>query len=313
VRSHDSDEVIDLDAYRARYAQYKSDPNLQAVHAAAPWFVIWDDHEVDNNYAGMVPEADAPKVDFAARRTAAYRAWWEHQATRLPKPTGNALKIYRTLDWGGLVTLFGLDGRQYRDDQPCGSDDLGGGCAERDEPDRQMLGKEQEAWLFDGLRSSKATWNVIANQTILAPSGIPVGDSEVFNLDQWDGYPAARDRLLAAMSPSANNVVVTGDIHASAVADLRSGDVVVGTELVGPAISSTFPAQYADLFESAGKAAGAAMVDAMHNGYVMCTVTPDRFDATYRVVGTTQSQKAPITDHSSWEITAGTPGVQPLA
>jgi alkaline phosphatase D len=145
IRSHLRPEVIELEDYRGRYALYKSDPNLQAAHAAAPWFVIWDDHEVDNDYAGDVPELKAPKgVDFLARKAAGYRAWWEHQPTRLPKPSASGFEIYRSLEWGSLASFFALDGRQHRDDQPC-DPTLGPSCPAREDDSLSMLGAEQEA------------------------------------------------------------------------------------------------------------------------------------------------------------------------
>ena len=87
VRTHDGDEPTTLDGYRERYAQYLADPDLQASRAACPWLVIWDDHEVENNYAGLVPEDPSDAAGFAARRAAAYQAWWEHMPVRLPPPT----------------------------------------------------------------------------------------------------------------------------------------------------------------------------------------------------------------------------------
>jgi alkaline phosphatase D len=314
VRPHDTPEVVDLEGYRRRYALYKSDPALQAAHARAPWFVLWDDHEVDNNYAGDTPEVNAPKVDFTARRTAAYRAWWEHQPTRLPKPDGDDLRIYRALEWGGLATFVGLDGRQYRGDQPCGlASDVGAGCADRSDPALTMLGAEQEAWVEKQLVRSQSAWNVVANQTILSPSGIDLGATELFNLDQWDGYPAARDRMLDVLARASNPVVITGDIHASAIADLHHGGQVIGTELVGTSMTSTIPDALATFFESAAADAGAKMADARHHGYVVCEVTVDTLRADYRVVSTTLEPTSTIATSSSWQIAAGTPGVQPLA
>ena len=300
IRQHDGDAVTTLDGYRARYALYRSDPNLQAAHASAPWFVVWDDHEVLNNYSRDVDPQ---------RQAIAYRAWWEHQPTRLAPDA----PIHRTLEWGDLVTFVGLDGRRYRDDQPCdASGDLGAGCPERDDPTRTMLGAEQEAWVADVLPASTTTWNVLANQTIFSPAGVPVGDTELFNLDQWDGYPAARDRMLDVLAETNNAVIVTGDIHAGAVGEVRRGDDVVAVELVGPAISSSFPAQFAELFESAATAAGAKMVDALHNGYVVCEVTEESLRADYRVVSTTREPTATIDTHSSWVVNADGAGVEPL-
>lgn len=308
-RQHDTPEVIDLDGYRGRYALYKSDPNLQAAHARAPWLVIWDDHEVDNDHAGTSPDDGAPVgVDLVARRTAAYRAWWEHNATRLPKPTGNALEIRRTLVWGSLASFFALDGRQHRSDQPCGGS-LGASCPARDDPAATMLGAEQEAWIAEALPASTARWNVVANQTVLTPSPIELGPTTLFNMDQWDGYPAAQRRMLEVLARSTNPVVITGDIHASAVGDIRLDDAVVGVELVGTSLSSAFPADLAPFFEGAAEAAGALMADATHRGYTVCEVTPTAFRADYRIVESVLVPQSPISTSSSWEITAGAPGV----
>jgi alkaline phosphatase D len=312
-RQHDSPEVIDLDAYRGRYALYKSDPNLQAAHARAPWLVIWDDHEVDNDHAGSNQDDGAPPgVDFTARRSAAYRAWWEHNATRLPKPTADALEIHRSLEWGSLVSFFALDGRQHRSDQPCGGG-LGAACPERDDPAASMLGAEQEAWIAEAMPASASTWNVVANQTVMAPSPIAVGPTTIFNMDQWDGYPAAQRRMLEVLARSSNPVVITGDIHASAVGDIELDDAIVASELVGTSMTSEFPADLAPFFESAAVAAGAQMADATHRGYVVCDVTPTTFRADYRIVESVLVPQSPISTSSSWQITAGTPGVTPLA
>jgi alkaline phosphatase D len=121
VRSHDSPEPTTLDEYRARYALYKSDADLQAAHAACPWVLIWDDHEVDNNYAADADQDGGDPEAFRQRRAAAYRAWWEHQPVRLPAPDGPDLPIFRRLDLGDLATLLLVDGRQYRSDQACGA------------------------------------------------------------------------------------------------------------------------------------------------------------------------------------------------
>jgi alkaline phosphatase D len=303
IRPHDGPACETLDQYRGRYAQYRVDPNLQAAHARAPWFVIWDDHEVQNNYTSAVD---------ATRRGAAYKAWWEHMPTRLPKPTADALDINRTLEWGGLASFFALDGRQHRTGQPCGGG-IVADCPERVESDGSMLGAEQEAWVADAMPASTSTWNVVANQTVMAPSPIDLGVTTLFNMDQWDGYPAAQRRMLEVLARTANPVVITGDIHASAVGDIHLDDEVVGVELIGTSISSTFPADLAPFFENAAVEAGALMADATHRGYVVCEVTPETFRADYRVVESTLVESSPVSTSSSWEITAGTPGVRPLA
>jgi len=303
IRPHDGPACETLDQYRARYALYRSDPNLRAAHARAPWFVTWDDHEVVNNHTREVDPA---------RRAAAYQAWWEHMPTRLPKPSPTGFEIHRSLEWGALAAFFALDGRQHRTPQPCGGS-IVPACAERDDPEATMLGAAQEAWIAEALPASTATWNIVANQTVMAQSPIDLGPTTLFNMDQWDGYPAAQRRMLEVLGRSTNPVVITGDIHASAVGDIRLDDGVVGVELVGTSISSEFPADLAPFFESAAVAAGAQMADATHRGYVVCELTAERLRADYRIVESALVASSPVSTSSSWEITAGTPGVRPLA
>jgi alkaline phosphatase D len=161
ARVHLGQEPRSLDDYRNRYGRYKTDGHLQAAHLACPWFVIWDDHEVENNYATLVPQAAADLPDFADRRFAAYQAWWEHQPVRIKPPVAADAdyRIYREARWGELIDLALLDGRQYRSDQACGdvSLSLDPPCTEVVDPARTMLGDDQEAWLFDTLTSSRAT------------------------------------------------------------------------------------------------------------------------------------------------------------
>jgi alkaline phosphatase D len=311
VRQHANPEPTTLEAYRDRYGQYKGDAALQAAHAAHPWIPVWDDHEVENNYAGDDPEGGGPTEEFLARRAAAYKAWWEHMPVRMAPPDGPALEINRVVRWGNLLAFFCIDTRQYRDDQPCGrASDLGAGCPERDDPERTVLGDAQAAWLAEEMPASTTTWNVLANQIVLSPAPVPAGDSTIYNLDQWDGYPAARERVLDVLAETTNPVVITGDIHASAVADLRRGEEVIGAELVGTSISSTFPEEFIDIFEAAAQTAGAKMADARHRGYVRCRVTPESLVADYRVVESTAQPASPVSTASSWIVEAGTPGVR---
>ena len=189
ARVHLGPEPTTVEDYRNRYGRYKSDPHLQAAHMACPWFVIWDDHEVENNYAGLIPQDTADAPTCAARRFAAYQAWWEHQPVRLDPPVADKeYRIYRDMHWGGLIDLTLLDGRQYRSDQACGDVTLSldPPCPEVADPTRTMLGEEQETWLYDTLGASTATWNVIGNQVVFADATL---NGAVLNYDQWDGYP----------------------------------------------------------------------------------------------------------------------------
>jgi alkaline phosphatase D len=311
VRQHNGPEPTTLEGYRNRYGLYKSDSALQAAHAARPWLVVWDDHEVDNNYAGDSSQDSVPADEFLERRAAAYQAWWEHMPVRLDPPAGATFEINRVLDWGGLASFFAIDTRQHRANQACGrASDLGESCPEVDDPARQILGAEQEAWLTEKMPGSSAMWNVLANQVIFSPSPIAVGGTTVLNLDQWDGYPAARTRMLDVLARTKNCVIITGDIHASAVGDVRKGDQVVATEFVGTSVSSSFPEAFVAFFESAAATAGALMADARHRGYVRCSVTPTSFTSDYRVVETTAAPSSPISTSSSFVITAGQPGVR---
>jgi len=223
VRAHQIAEVVTLDDYRNQYALYRSDPLLRGAHAIAPWLVTWDDHEVENNYQGTAPEAGSATPDpqqFLERRAAAYRAWWEHMPTRLAAPSGPDLDIYRSADFGDLARFHVLDTRQYRSDQPCSTEDIGTLCDAARDPSITLLGSEQEEWFLDSLTESDATWNVVAQQIVFSRLGFGAAEDPLFNLDQWDGYPGARQRILDALGSDgvSNPVVITGDILPAASA-----------------------------------------------------------------------------------------------
>jgi alkaline phosphatase D len=237
-RKHNSGEITSLTDYRNRYALYKSDPHLQAVHAAFPFVVTWDDHEVENNYANMIRENNNPAGDFRARRAAAYQAYYEHQPLRRASlPKGADMLLYRRLAFGGLAEFNVLDTRQYRTDQP--SQEKRGDAA------NTLPGLTQEKWLTDGLDKSKARWNILAQQVFMAQRDLAAGPTTRYSMDAWDGYAASRGRILDFVEkrkPS-NMVVLTGDVHANWVADLKADfekpeSKVLGSEFVGTSISS---------------------------------------------------------------------------
>lgn len=311
VRTHPGGEATTLTAYRNRYALYRTDPDLRASHAARPWVVVWDDHEVENNYAGAFDENGGDPAEFLVRRAGAYRAWWEHQAVRMPPPAGPDLRIFRRIEWGGLATFHALDGRQYRSDQVTDEDLVPPSPAMAD-PARTMLGDEQERWLVDGMEASRATWNVLANQVVFA--SMPLAG--LVNPDQWDGYAAQRQRLIErfASGAVANPVLVTGDIHASGVAEIKAdwadpASATVATELVGTSISSSFPPDLVDLAEQViGGIPWVRYVNARQRGYVVCDVTPERMEAAYRVVSTVTEPEATMSTATTYAIEAGVPG-----
>jgi alkaline phosphatase D len=270
---------------------------------------------VQDNYAGSVPrDDDGPSAAFDERRAAAYQAYYEHMPVRIEPPDGAQVTLYRSLQWGDLLRFYVLDGRQYRSDQACGLPrDVGLACAEVPDDERTMLGDEQEAWLADQLADSDATWNVLAQQTIMSKIAVPFGTDEGLNLDQWDGYPAARRRLVDQLREVDNPVVITGDIHASGVGvvtddpdDATSAARV--PELVGTSISSTFPAGLAALVEAAAAASpNISYVEPTRRGYVVCDVTPAALEASFRYVATTATPQAALSTGARWAISAGDP------
>jgi alkaline phosphatase D len=285
TRSNGPDECVTLDQYRARYALYKTDPDLQAAHHAAPVVPVWDDHEVDNNYTA---------VDDA-RRTAGYRAWFEHMPVRLSAPDGPSLPIFRRLAWGDLATFHMIDVRQYRDPPPCG-----GGltdCPERLGEDRTLLGSEQQAWLQAGLASSGSIWDVLGQQVVFSP--MPFGGLG-YNTDQWDGYPQQRDRVWSMLRQRPNPVIVTGDIHAAGVAGLHHtlGDVSttrIGTELVGTSVSSRFDEALIEPAEALIRSLPyVEYVNAGDRGYTVVELSRDGLRASYKVVSTIDSPDATV-------------------
>jgi alkaline phosphatase D len=298
VRTHEGPEPTDVEGYRSRYATYLADEQLQASRAACPWLVIWDDHEVENNYAGLVPEDPAESAAFEARRRAAYRAWWEHMPTRLPPPdpeTGD-FRIHRSLDVGDLIAISALDGRQYRSDQVCDSVlDAGPPCPGWDDDSRTMLGADQEAWLAERFASSTARWNCVAQQTVMTDLRFAESGA-ILNYDQWDGYHPARERLLAA-APS-DLVVLTGDIHLAGIGYL--GDPAgppAGVEFVTSSISSSanVPPELAPLLVSYTNVVDAEL---FHRGYTRHTITAEQWIAEYRMV---DDETDPDSAVSTWK------------
>jgi alkaline phosphatase D len=300
VRAHDGPEPTDLAGYRARYALYLSDPQLQASRAACPWAAIWDDHEVENNYAALTPQDPADAATFAARRAAAYRAWWEHMPVRLPAPVDAAdFPIARSLELGGLVDLILLDGRQFRSDQACGDVTLQTTppCPEALDPARTMLGDEQERWVADALAASSATWTVLGQQTVL--TDLRLANGAILSHDQWDGYAPARDRLLAAAAGVDRLVVLTGDIHLAGVASIPG----LGAEFVTTSISSSgsVPVELEPLVRDFPTVVDAELA---HRGYVRHTVTPDAWTAEYRIVDDSTTPDSTVSTWRTFRVDA---------
>ena len=331
IREHGiADLPYDLDGYRRFYGVYRADADLQAAHGAHPWIVTWDDHEVEDNYADRLPgrigtllRPDAAE-QFPERRAAAYQAWWEHMPVRTPPPVDGDLRIHRSFRYGDLVELAVLDDRQYRSPLI----DVGDGALPRPfgggpqppeafDESRTMLGAEQEAWLADLLSTTPAQWKLVVQQTIMAEIDRRPDDPDAgFSMDAWDGYPAARRRLLGHIADEAiaDVVVVGGDIHTAAVTELKvdyadPAAPTVAIELVGPSISST---------ENLGPEALAGsrshdhvhLYDPDHRGYLVVDLTPSRVQADFRYVTSALEPDADIETASSWVIDAGVAAVR---
>lgn len=321
VRHHSTGEPHTLDEYRTRYAQYKTDPDLRGAHACAPWIVTWDDHEVDNDYANDRSEDLDPR--FLERRAAAYRAFLEHMPVRRATlDADGGYRMYGRHDWGSLAALHVLDDRQYRSHEVCprplrgGSNVVGPECRERLDPDLTILGREQERWLGAELAKSGAAWDVIVQQTLMAPAGRPSEKGLLHWTDGWDGYPEARARLLRAIAhPRVRNAVVLGgDVHANYVADLhldpeRPETPVVATEFCGTSITSQ--GIRADIVKQiAGANPHIRFAESTRRGYVVLDFTRERAEARLRVVGTVKEKDSPVSTRATFTVEDGRPGAR---
>ncbi|HUL82110.1 MAG TPA: alkaline phosphatase D family protein [Gammaproteobacteria bacterium] len=316
VRAHDAPEAFTLDDYRHRYALYKLDADLQAAHAAFPWMVCSDDHEVSNDYAADHAIDGEPAEVFLPRRAAAYQAYYEHlPLPRKMLPRGPWQFAYTQRGFGDLVNLFMLDGRQYRTRQACGSSALIKPCDELDDPQRTMLGPAQESWLTGALDASRARWNVLGQQTLMAHFNQSDERDVRYWADGWNGYPAARARLVDFLAERriANPVVLSGDIHAFLVNDLnrRADDpssTVVATELVATSISSPArPQQDFDRWRTQNPNVRLARSD--YRGYLAIDVTPTRLHADLVAVDDVARRDSGTHVLAAFDVASGKPGV----
>jgi alkaline phosphatase D len=321
-------ESFTLESYRQRYAQYKTDPDLQAAHLVAPWIVTWDDHEVANDYAADRDEWAS--ATFAARRAAAYQAFYEHMPLRLPPPRSfAAVRMFQRYDWGRLARFHVLDDRQYRAYQACPGKRLGGSnsvgprdCPALLDPRRSMLGLEQEAWLQEGLQSSRARWNVLAQQTLMAQSTqVPIAgaDGGRFWTDGWDGYPAARQRLFDTLQKTraANPLVLGGDVHTFYATELRADfkrpasrdNPVIATEFVGTSVtSSSRPQQRTAQYVAMNPHIKYGRSD--KRGYILMEVTPKETRTRFMGLDEVRDPKTAQRELAAFRVRDGKAGVE---
>lgn len=312
VRAFGASDPVTLPEYRARYALYRSDPDLADAHAQLPFIVTWDDHEVENDYAGTQGVATTDANSFFKRRTAAYRAFFEHMPIaprRLLQ--GGGIRLHRSFRWGSLASLHMLDTRQYRSPQACSRGGaVVGPCAERNDPAQSMLGMDQESWLRRALASDRSQWTLVGQQTLVAPLALPQGPDTVYS-DIWDGYPAARLRLLDALSQASvsNPVILSGDVHSFWLNDVHrqsrdTSNPVVANEIVTSCLASRSGPEA--LFATAKRLnPHVRFIDNDHSGYALIDLTLKALNVRFRAVSSIADRRAECSTLQSAQIQAG--------
>ncbi len=332
-------EIITLSDYRMRFQQYRTDPDLQAVHARIPFITVWDDHELTNDTWRDGAENHDPATEglWAARRMMAIQAYHEWMPIRVPD-AARPDRIYRSFDFGNLISLHMLDTRVIgRDKQLAYASYVGADrsfnsaafTADVSNPARQLMGAEQTAWLQSQMSKSTATWQILGQQVLMARMLLPapmvlgtVGYAAYFaiaakvkagtaltateqqqlaatpvpyNLDAWDGYPAAREAVLnMARNLNKNLVVLAGDTHNAWASDLLDANgQAVGVEFGVSSVTSPGFESYFPTFAPA--TVGGAMeqligplvyAETASRGFTVLTVTPTETRAEYRYVDT---------------------------
>jgi alkaline phosphatase D len=289
------------------------------MHAACPWVVVWDDHELDNNYAGEVSEeTNVDPVDFLVRRANSYQAYYENMPLRRRSlPRGPNLQLYRKIAFGRLAEFFALDTRQYRTDQP--NDDRSTPLnAAAWSQDNSLLGAEQRSWLQGALTASTGAWNVLAQQVMMALVDRAPGEEERYSMDQWPSAAFERGQLLRFMQERRvpNPIVLTGDIHNNWVNDLRIEDrrvesPVVGTEFVCTSLSSGGNGvEKPDYLDALYAQNPGVRYHNSERGYVRCTATRETLRSDFCVVEDVTKPGAPAITRASFVVESGRPGAQ---
>ena len=304
-----------LREWRATHALYKQDPDLQAAHARLPFVTTWDDHEYFNDYAGGAQDPDGGGT--SAVRSAAYQAYWEHQPLRAAaRFKSGEIRLYRRLAFGDLLQVDMIDGRQFRSVPPCGWGEAQA-CEAAYDPAITMLGTLQEQWLYAGLGSAGARWNAIGNNVMVARLDHDGDLGDLLWNDAWDGYPAARNRLLDQMVQRSvpNPVFVSGDWHSTFVNDIRQdfdapGSPVVATEFVGTSISTNgddivYGPYYGPMVQFNPHI---KFFDGDRRGYQRHVLTHDAWRTDLVMVDTVTRRTSPASVLKSFVVEDGTPG-----
>ncbi|MDB5941318.1 MAG: Alkaline phosphatase, partial [Ramlibacter sp.] len=325
--------VLTLDDYRRRHALHKSEPELQAMHAACPWIVTWDDHEVHNDYDGsQTGDGGTAVADFKARGAAAYQAFYEHMPVRASALTqalagvsaGAEMRLYSQLRFGRLATINLLDTRQYRDPQACSRDGRAGSshvrtaaCPAWNDPARSLLGAAQERWLDRALTAGGDGWSIIGQQTLFGRRDLLTAQGIVSWNDGWDGYGAARMRLTDALQGRkvANPVLFGGDVHENWVGHVKADyqrpeSESVGVEFCGTSITSRSGSSNDRAAMQLARNPHFVFADAERHGYGVAEFTPSQLTTSLRVVDDVSRRDTRIDTLARFAVQAGRPRVE---
>ncbi len=323
--------LLTLGDYRARYALYKAEPELQAMHAACPWLMTWDDHEVQNDYAGLTAGStgkNSPAVDsFTARRAAAYQAYYEHMPLRASVLTqalnglsaGAEMRLYSHVAFGNLANMTLLDSRQYRSPQACTPEGNPGSgaldprtCPSWNDPARSLLGKAQEQWLDRQFQTAgSATWNIIGQQSLFGQRDFRPGPDQFFWNDGWDGYAPARQRLTHSLQRHhvPNPVLLGGDVHENWVGHVKADynnprSESLGVEFCGTSITSRSSGS-TKTTEWLAENPHFVFANTERKGYGVVEFTPQRLTTTLRVVDSVTERRSQVETLAKFEVDAG--------
>ena len=321
-----------LDDYRQRHALHRSEPEVRAMHAACPWIVTWDDHEVQNDYAGLTAgDSGAAVPNFAARRAAAYQAFYEHMPVRASALTravaglqeGSEVRLYGELRFGQLARFLVLDDRQYRDAQVCNRDGKLGSsyldpatCAMWDDPKRTLLGAAQERWVDEAFSRGAGGWNVVAQQTIFGQRDSKPGPGKSLWNDGWDGYSAARNRFTQTLQRREvrDLVMLGGDVHENWVGHVladydKPASASLGVEFCGTSITSRSGGN-ARIPEKLAENPHFVFADSVGKGYGVCEFTPGQLTTSLRVVDDVTRPDPRISTLARFVVQSGRPLVE---
>ncbi len=307
----DFDEVDNLDEYRLRYAQTKLDPGLKAAHAAAPWLVVFDDHELANNWWGS--GSGWP----ATRKQAAFQAFWENMPLpKAMKPGSSAISLYRRTQWGSLARFHMMDTRQYRWQQAPNNN-----CTEIKRADRTLTGAAQEKWLLDGLAVPGTKWDLLGQQVFFASRDVDGSTSTCdVSEDSWDGYQASRQRITQGWVDRQvrNPVVLTGDVHRHWANSLRlnyfdHNSPLIGAELVTTSVTSGSNPGSSDPTPPEVSKGPHLNYVGNHRGYVRVTANGTQLSAEFMRVSTVRDPNpanVTLSVAKRFTVLDGQPGLQ---